>query len=34
MSKTDLIPALCNLLAATFEYGILAWLMEHTPVQP
>ena len=21
-------------LAATFEYDILTWLMEHTPVQP
>ena len=34
ISRTDLIPVLYNLLAGTFEYEILTWLMEHTLVQP
>ena len=34
ISRRDRIPVLYNLLAATFEYDILTWLMEHTPVQP
>ena len=34
ISRRDCIPVLYNLLAATFEYEILTWLMEHTPVQP
>ena len=34
ISRTDLIPVLYSLLAGTFEYEILTWLMEHILVQP